>query len=1117
MDTNTKKYKKMDQREHVLNRSGMYIGSVEQDSVELWHCDDNNNFIKDTIKYVPGLYKIFDEIIVNALDHIIRLKDESKTSNLTFKFVKEIKINIDKTTGQISVYNDGNGVDVYKHDEHGIWIPELIFGNLLTSTNYDDDTERIIGGTNGIGSKTTNIYSKEFYIETVDHRRKLQYKQTFTENMSTKTDPIISRYTKYPYTKFVFTPDYKRFNMSSLSNDMLMLMTKRVHDMCATTPDDVKIFLNDDIIDCKNFEKYCNLYLKDHDEPIKYEKSNDRWEIGVTYSNNGFNQISFVNGICTLKGGKHVEYVTNQICKKMADMISKKKKINVKPNHIRDNMSIFIKCTISNPTFDSQTKEYLTTPYSKFGSKLDIDNKFIEKIYKSSIVDRVVELNSLDENKNSKKTDGKKKTSIRGIVKLDDANWAGTSKSDQCVLILTEGDSAKTMAVSGLSVIGRNKYGIFPLKGKLLNCKDICTKRISENEEINNLKKIVGLESGKVYESVNELRYGKIMLMTDSDVDGTHIKGLLFNIFHTLWPSLLNIDGFLSCMLTPIVKVTKQTKCLSFYNLTDYENWVQDNNTSGWNIKYFKGLGTSTSTEAKDYFKNMNIVNYIYEKDRSDESIELAFNKKKADDRKNWIDNYDRQNVINYSDKLTNVSFTEFVYSDLIHFSVYNLERAIPSICDGLKKSTRKIIHCCFKRRLTKDIKVAQLAGYVSEHGAYHHGEASLQEAIVGLAQDFVGSNNINLLTPSGQFGTRIQGGKDSASPRYIYTKLQPIVELLYHKDDFDIYNYLNDDGLSIEPEWFAPILPMILINGTIGIGTGFSTNIPCYNPIDIIYNIKQLLSHDDNLDHEYELKELKPWYRNFKGSIDNGISKGEYKILSPVKLQITELPIGQWTEDFKMTLENFMDQNPKIIKDYENHYTETVVNFTIHFTSSSVMDEYMMLNNTSGNTKLEQDLKLTSSRPLSVSNMHLYDATGKIKKYDNPNDILSEYYLMRLDLYSKRKQCKLDKISKELTVMNAKIKFILSIIEEKLKILNVKKSIIEEYLSKNDFPVIDDKYDYLTKMPIHNLTFEKKQELILECTDKQAIYDTLYNTRTKDLWKSDIEQFENEYIKHYM
>ena len=306
------------------------------------------------------------------------------------------------------------------------------------------------------------------------------------------------------------------------------------------------------------------------------------------------------------------------------------------------------------------------------------------------------------------------------------------------------------MAVSGLSVIGRNKYGIFPLKGKLLNCKDICTKRISENEEINNLKKIVGLESGKVYESVNELRYGKIMLMTDSDVDGTHIKGLLFNIFHTLWPSLLNIDGFLSCMLTPIVKVTKQTKCLSFYNLTDYENWVQDNNTSGWNIKYFKGLGTSTSTEAKDYFKNMNIVNYIYEKDRSDESIELAFNKKKADDRKNWIVNYDRQNVINYSDKLTNVSFTEFVYSDLIHFSVYNLERAIPSICDGLKKSTRKIIHCCFKRRLTKDIKVAQLAGYVSEHGAYHHGEASLQEAIVGLAQDFVGSNNINLLTPSG-------------------------------------------------------------------------------------------------------------------------------------------------------------------------------------------------------------------------------------------------------------------------------------------------------------------------------------------------------------------------------
>ena len=1104
----SKKYQKMDQREHVLNRSGMYIGSTEVDMFETWICDDNNQFIKKNIKYVSGLYKIFDEIIVNSLDHIVRLKQEFASENSNVKHVKEIKVNIDKQSGEIMVYNDGNGIDVYKHDDHHIWIPELIFGNLLTSTNYDDTTERIIGGTNGIGSKATNIYSSSFSIETVDHNRKLLYKQTFSNNMSIKTEPIITKYSKYPYTKITFIPDYTRFNMATLTDDMYNLMKKRVFDMCATTPEDIKIYLNDKKIECKNFEKYSNLYISDLDEQVKSDKSNERWEICASYSENGYNQVSFVNGVCTLKGGKHVEYITNQICKKMVDVILKKKKITVKPMHIKDNLNVFIKSTISNPTFDSQTKDCLTTPYAKFGSKVDLDAKFIEKLYKSNIVQRVIDLNSLDEDKTSKKTDGKKKSTVRGINKLDDANWAGTSKSAKCILILTEGDSAKTMAVSGLSIVGRNEYGIFPLKGKILNCKDVSSKKISENEEINNLKKIMGLETGKVYNSVSDLRYGKIMLMTDSDVDGSHIKGLLFNVFHTLWPSLLKIDGFLSSMLTPIVKASKGSICKEFYNLTDYENWcASHNNQSSWSVKYFKGLGTSTSSEAKQYFKNMNVVDYTnLNSKNTDNSLDLAFNKKRSDDRKDWISKYDRQNVLHFENKLTKVSYTEFIEKDLIHFSVYNGDRAIPSICDGLKKSTRKIMHCCFKRKLSKDLKVAQLSGYVSEHGAYHHGENSLQEAIIGLAQNFVGSNNINLLTPSGQFGTRIQGGKDSASPRYIYTKLEPITEYLFNKDDFDVYTYLNDDGFLIEPEWFAPILPTILVNGSIGIGTGYSTNIPSFNPLDIIRNIKLLLDDEDS-----QLPELYPWFSGYKGSIVDGMSKGILTKISTYKVRLTELPIGIWTEDFKNTLENFIENNPKIIKDYENHYTENLVDFTLTFSSSICLDEYMTINN-KGITKLEQELKLFSTRPLNMSNMHLYDSHGHIKKYESPNHILKEYFNVRLDLYSKRKEFKLNKIKQDLVIMNAKIQFILAIIDEQLQILNIKKNVIEQYLTDNDFPLMDDKFDYLTKMPINNLTFEKKESLLEECSKKQSEYDTLFDTSHKQLWINDIESFEKFY-----
>lgn len=1115
------KYVKMDPVEHVLNRPGMYIGSVESEQINLWcHGEHDDSFVQKNITYIPGLYKIFDEIIVNTLDHIVRLKDEEISSvSSTIKHVKEIKILIDYETGEISVYNDGNGLDIYKHDEHNIWIPELIFGNLLTSTNYDDSVDRIIGGTNGIGSKTTNIYSSVFSIETVDVSRKLLYKQEWRDNMSKTSEPTITKYTKYPYTKITFTPDYARFkidltNDQSLKKDTIKLFKKRVYDMCATSPDNVKIFFNDEKIDCKNFDKYTSLYTNNFDNPFKiYQKVNDRWEYAVGLSKCGFNQISFVNGVCTLKGGKHVEYVINQITKKLADMISKKKKITIKPTQIKENLFLFLKSTIVNPTFDSQSKEHLTTPFSKFGSKIDIDDKIIEKLYKCDVLlDRLLVINAVDFDKTCKKTDGKKQSTIRGIPKLDDANWAGTSKSDQCSLILTEGDSAKTMAVSGLSIIGRDKFGIFPLKGKLLNCKDTLSTKISNNEEINNLKKIIGLETGKSYDSVHDLRYGKIILMTDSDVDGSHIKGLVFNMFHSLWPSLFKIPSFLSCILTPIVKVSKNKSVIKFYNLTDYENWSQDANIDkvGWNCKYFKGLGTSTSVEAKEYFKDMNIVNYKYETDKTECSLDLAFNKKKSDDRKTWIANYDKQNVLNYntSDKITEVTYTEFVDKELLHFSVDNNNRTIPSICDGLKQSTRKILYCCFKRNLTKDIKVAQLAGYVSENSAYHHGENSLLMAIIGLAQNFVGSNNINLLVPSGQFGSRIQGGKDSASPRYIFTRLHDIVPLIFHKDDAPILNYIYEENMSIEPDYYHPIIPMILINGSIGIGTGHSTNIPCYNPIDVINCLYSML--DDNFDFD----DIQPWYRGFTGQIENNISRGVFTKLSPTKVLISELPIGMWTEDFKLLLEHYIEANPKIIKDYENHYTEEKVIFHIQFYSSSILEDYISIDNNSSVSKIETELKLHSSKMLNTSNMTLCDANGNLQKYSSAKDILIEYFHSRLLIYSKRKNFMSDSLKTELLYINAKIKFISDIIDGKLTLLNQKITEIYDYLYSNDIPKIDDKYDYLIKMPIQSLTREKILELDADMKKKASQLILLEKTLVKDMWKNDLNDFKQKYLK---
>jgi DNA topoisomerase-2 len=1117
------KYVKMKPEEHVLLRPAMYVGSIQEDEYETWIFDENTNKMKkELIKYVPGFYKIYDELIVNALDHMKRIEmSKSKTKNL----VKNIKVNIDIKNNEVQVFNDGDGIDIEMHPEHNVYIPELIFGNMLTSTNYDENEEKIIGGMNGIGAKACNIFSEKFIIETVDSSKQLKYYQEFEKNMSIKNKPKIKKYSKYPYTKITFYPDLKKFNLKKITNSMFKMMQKRVYDICALTNDSIKIYFNDEKINIKNFNKYSELYINDvNSKDVLYEKINNRWEVIATYNNhsNGLEQISFVNGIWTIKGGKHVDYIVNQITKNMIDIIKKKNKdLNVKPQHIKDNLLIMVKSTIVNPSFDSQTKDTLTTPVSKFGSKAELTKQFYNKLYNTKLIENVIELTEMYMNKSFKKTDGKKKTQVKGISKLDDAIWAGTKKSDKCTLILTEGDSAKSTAIAGLSEVGREQYGVFPLRGKLLNVLDITGSKIASNEEITNLKKIIGLETNKKYDDVKSLRYGKIMVMTDQDVDGSHIKGLLFNMFNTLWPSLIKIDGFLSSMLTPIIKAKKKNEIIEFYNLTDYDNWKKNNNVNKWEIKYYKGLGTSTDKEAKQYFKNIKNVDYIYDEKESKEKIDLAFNKKRADDRKEWLYGYNKQDVLDY--KKTKVNYEDFIDKDLIHFSIYDTGRSLPSFCDGLKISTRKILYSAFKRNLVKEIRVAQLAGYVSENANYHHGEKSLQDAIVGMAQNFIGSNNINLLMPNGQFGTRIQGGKDSASPRYIHTELNPLTFSIFSKEDLPILNYLDDDGDKIEPEFYLPVIPMILINGVIGIGTGFSCNIPCYNPQDLIDIYKNLLISKDINKTFSDIKSIKPYYIGHLGNIikdgNKYISKGVYKRISPNQIEITELPIGTWTQDYKDFLEKYMEKNPKILKDYESHYTENSIKFILHFEAGKV-NSLLELDKDGIYTKFDKDFKMITSKQLSTTNMHMFIEDRSITKMKNIKEILKKFYNFRIKWYKIRKDYLINKLEDEILYLDARIRFIMDIIENKLKIMNRKKNDIEEYLTKNEFPKkkMDDKnnYDYLIKMPIWNLTYEKKEELLKELNNKKDILSNIKNKKLEKMWLEDLEVFEKDYNKYY-
>ena len=887
-DTNlAQQYQKKTDRQHILDAPDTYIGSIENIESDCYIFEDDK-IINKNIPINPGLYKLFDEGIVNCRDHAVRCRQSILSGKEGVIPVTNISITID-ADGVITMMNDGNGIDVEKHPEYNIWIPEMIFGHLRTSTNYNKSEKKIVGGKNGFGFKLVLIWSTWGMIETIDHNRGLKYTQEFKNNLEEICAPVITKSKLKPYTKVSFKPDYQRLGLSGMTDDFIKFLRRRVIDIAAVTEKTVKVKYNSDLIQVSNFQQYIDLYIGNKtDKPRVYEEANERWEYAVCLTPvDEFTQVSFVNGIFTSKGGKHVEYIINQIVKKLQVYINKKKKVEVKPTAIKEQLMLFIRCDIENPAFDSQTKDFMNTAIPNFGSSCVVSDKFIEKIAKMGVMDAACALTEVKENKAAKKTDGVKTRSIRGIPKLIDANYAGTDKSNLCTIIFCEGDSAKAGIVSGLSKEDRNIIGIYPMRGKLYNVRGEIQKKISENKEIKEIKQILGLETGKNYTDQDvekKLRYGKILFMTDQDLDGSHIKGLGLNLFESEWETLSKINGFIGFMNTPILKAKKGNNELIFYNDGEYEQWKQNNNPNGWKIKYYKGLGTSTSKEFKEYFERKKIVTFTHEGDTSKNAIDMVFNKKRADDRKKWLETYNRDLYVDTNNQ--SITYEDFINKEMIHFSKYDCDRSIPNVMDGLKISLRKILYAAFKKRLTAEIKVAQFSGYVSEQAAYHHGEQSLNEAIVGMAQNYVGSNNINLFEPCGQFGTRLQGGKDSASERYIYTHLTKLTRCIFPEADDKILKYLDDDGFPVEPIHYVPIIPMLLVNGSRGIGTGFSTSIMCYDVNDIIQYIR------NKINNTIENIKIRPYYQGFNGTIaecgeNKYLIKGLYEITGPNTIKV--------------------------------------------------------------------------------------------------------------------------------------------------------------------------------------------------------------------------------------
>jgi DNA topoisomerase-2 len=1069
------KVEKLTHVEHVLKRPDSYIGSVDKTNESYWLLNNTNkNFQKKNISYSPALLKIFDEILVNAIDR----------NSMHPKNVTQIAVSVDKETGAITIENNGplGGISVRMNEKEGVWNPELTFGHLLTSTNYDDNQKRIVGGKNGYGAKLTNIYSSQFSIIIKDGEEKKTYTQKWSDNMTICHPPKLTKYSATTSSvSITFTPDWKRFGMKSMDIDIYKIFEKRIWDANICTTPSCKVKFQSEALPKQSFEAYAKMHEGVTDI---CSVTNDRWSVCIGPSENGLEQVSFVNGICTNKGGTHVDHVASLVGSGIIDEMAKK--IKLKPQQVKNTFKIFVRATLENPTFSSQVKSECTSKVQDFGSKFDPPKNFVKNVLKTGISDELTALSKFKEMKELAKTDGgARKSKITGIPKLDDANKAGTAQSKKCTLIVTEGDSAKTLAVAGLSVVGRDLYGVFPLRGKCKNVRDASVAQLTGNQEFNDLKKILGLQQGKEYKDVSELRYGRLMIMTDADNDGSHIKGLILNMIDYFWPSLLKL-GFVVSMVTPIIKASRGNQIKSFYTDSKFRTWY-GNGQPGWRIKYYKGLGTSTSKEAREYFKQIEDLTIKFDTDvMSDKSITLAFDKKKADDRKIWLLESTAKDPKELEVPYGNVkqlNITDFIHKDLVNFSLADLKRSIAHVCDGLKPSQRKVMYSCFQKNLTAEMKVAQLAAFVAEKSAYHHGEVSLADTIVKLANDYMGSNNINLLEPCGQFGTRLMGGKDASQTRYIFTRLTSEARKLFDPKDDAILNYLDDDGRSIEPDFYMPTLPMILVNGSEGIGTGFSCYVPPFNPKDIRDNITNVLNGKS-------IQKMKPWFRGFKGKImeqddDSWVTQGVWTTIGRT-VKVTELPPGRWTQDYKEHLDTLVEK--KIISGFTNNSTTENVDFLIQ--------DY-------NGKDAVKDLKL--QKTLRTSNMHLFHPTKGIHKYQSPELILKDFIELRYEYYKKRKEHLIKVLEAKAQMCDYKSRFVSMVINGDIIVFRRKKQELENQLS-GLFPQISGTYDYLLNIRTVQYTDESVRELLQESKRAKDELVVMRNTSHTSMWENDIK-----------
>lgn len=1111
-------YKKLKPIDHCLLRPDTYIGTVQTQYKSQFIYNQENDSIENKQCYVnDGIIRLFVETLSNAIDNYFRSLDgPTPMTKLVVQYNSESNV--------LSFLNDGNHIPLIQSEEEKMPIPQMIFGELMSGSNYNDKEERTTSGRNGLGIKLCNIFSTEFEINCFDPNSKQLYKQKWKNNMKKCGNPrILEKDGNTGYTKVMYKIDMTRFyneeKISYCENEMYDIDTlnhfQKLLIDASMIMGGLPVFWNkkrfqfkkDGILEyCKYFSFYTKECISGHFGP---KKEIDYCIIASNNSND--NLISFVNGIYTSENGYHMDAIINKLFPAIANKL---KKYNVTSKDLKQYFSIVIRVNCKNPTFSSQTKNKLISCKENLVKLVEFEEKQISKILKFSFVETIKNNFKLKEELNLIKNTEKKR-GYRSISGYDKANFSGTKKSSECSLILCEGLSAKTFATKGLASKGingkkgRNYIGIYPLRGKCINVRNASISSISNNREFKDLLHCLNLRYNTDYtqeKNFQSLHYGQVIILTDSDYDGMHICGLILNIFQFLFPSLFDREEpFIKYMLTPVSKVKVGTEHKTFYNDYQYKQELEELEESKekYEVRYYKGLGSSTDIDIKQSFGEK-VVSFRKDEE-TDKMIDMVFNKNLSDQRKDWLLTIDERN---YTVPENEYDISLFLNQDFIRFSVDDCKRSLPSIYDGLKVSQRKILYAVFKKSLnfkSKPMKVAQLGSYTAEITQYHHGESCLMDTIIKMGCNYTGSNNINILDPVGQFGSRVQNSKDAASPRYIHTKMGPLTDKIFSCHDENLYEYAFEDGSKVEPLYYLPIIPLILCNGTRSIGTGWSSFIPNFKFEDIIKKIKCLL---EDREDEFEEYQLKPYYNGFLGEIEEVshnkfITKGilECKDTNNKRIYIVkEIPIGESIDGYKEYLEK--KQEDKHIKNFKNYSSAEKIHFEFE------------LGEKQKSVTLE-NFKLTSL--LSLNNMVLFVKNDKIMKFGNVDSIIRAFFSERLKMYNLRREYLLETIKEQIKILENKMRFILEVLEKKtIQLFNIAEEDIYNNLTAKEYYKVDNSYDYLLSLPIRSMGREKYNKLSNQLEKYVADLEILTNTNGKEMWMKELSILFTEYQKHF-